>query len=199
MTHQISCIIIDDELEVRKRLTSLLKQYKEIKILASIDNADLAVERTLGLKPDIVFIDIEMPGINGINIAKQIRDKCLYPSFIFVTAWPQYAIKAIKINAFDYLLKPIDIVELTDTINRYKKERLLCCTNQRLNTPLVSELTAREKEVLEFAMEGYTSQETANKLIINKTTVDSHRKNILEKTNSKKISDLLIKLLKTQP
>ena len=195
MTKDISCIIVDDETEVRKRLTHLLEQYTDIHILDSIGSSKQAIESILNHNPDIVFIDIEMPGINGINIVKQVREKCVFPAIVFVTAWPQYAIKAIKINAFDYLLKPIDIVELSETINRYKKENHRWGTIQKMNIPLLSELTEREKDVLKLAIEGYTSRETAETLIINKTTVDSHRKNILEKTNTKKISDLIIKVL----
>jgi two-component system LytT family response regulator len=192
---KINCIIIDNELEIRKRIEKLLNQFECIQIVASEGIPEVAIEKTIELNPDIVFTDIEMPGINGLNIIKAIRERNCHPTFIIITAWKQYAIKAIKHAVFDYLLKPIDIDELAKTLERYKQEHFMGRPSQIMEIPLLQSLTIREKEVLSLAMNGNTSKEIANMLCINKTTVDTHRQKILEKTEMKNISELIIIIL----
>jgi len=192
---KINCIIIDNELEVRKRITRLLAQFEDLQIVASEGIPEIAIEKTIELNPDIVFIDVEIPKINGFSIIKAIRERNCHPTFIFITAYQQYAIKAIKHAAFDYLLKPIDIDELAETIERYKHENFNGRPSKVLNKPLLSALTNREKEVLSMAMDSNTSKTIANMLCINKTTVDTHRQKILEKTGMQNISELIIKIL----
>ncbi len=189
----ITCIIIDDELQLRNRMESLLLKLGNISILAKEGEPGSAIEKVLELKPDIVFIDVEMPRINGFGVVKAIRERQFYPTFIFVTAYQHYAIKAIKQEAFDYILKPIDLDELSETIERYE-------LNQVRNKDIVdigslSCLSEREKEVLKLVIKGHTSKEIAEMLFISKATVDSHRKKILEKTGTNKLSDLIIQLL----
>ncbi len=192
---KISCIIIDVESEIRKRIANLLNQFEVIQIVASEGMPEIAIEKTIKLNPDIVFVNVEMPRINGFHIINAIRARHCYPTFIFITAYQQYAIKAIKHGAFDYLLKPIDIDELSDTLERYKQENFNGRPSEILDIPLLSVLTNREKEVLSLAMECNTSKAIANVLCINKTTVDTHRQKILEKTQMKTISELIIKIL----
>ncbi len=192
---KINCIIIDNELEVRKRIANLLGQFKYLQIVASEGIPEIAVQKTIELDPDIVFIAIEMPRMNGFNIIKAIRERNCHPTFIFITAHRQYAIKAIKHGAFDYLLKPIDIGELSDTLERYRQNNFNGRPSEILDIPLLSVLTNREKEVLSLAMQCNTSKAIADMLCINKTTVDTHRQKILEKTGMKNITELIIKIL----
>ena len=191
----ITCIIIDDEIQLRNRLESLLLKIDNIQILSKEGKAEKAIEKVLELKPDIVFIDVEMPHMNGFEVIKAIRKKQYNPKFIFVTAFNQYAIKAIKNQAFDYLMKPVDIDELKFSINRYKQQQSANIYENIMDIPLFSCLSLREKEVLKYVIKGYTSKKIAEILFISKTTVDTHRKKILEKTDAKKLSDLIIKVL----
>lgn len=190
---KINCIIIDDELEVRKRIANILSRFEYLQIVASEEIPEIAIEKTIELEPDIVFIDVEMPKMSGFSIIKAIREHNCHPTFIFITAYRQYAIKAIKHGAFDYLLKPIDIDELSDTLERYRQENTR--ESEVMEIPLLQPLTNREKEVLSMAMDGNTSKAIANILCINNTTVDTHRQKILEKTKMKNISELIIKIL----
>jgi two-component system, LytTR family, response regulator len=113
----ISSIIIDDELNNIENLKSLLNKYcHEITIVASAINADEGVVLIKNHKPDLVFLDIQMPGKSGfdmLNIFPQINFE-----IIFITAYDQYGIQAIKFSALDYLLKPIVIEELKNAVHK---------------------------------------------------------------------------------
>lgn len=191
----ISCYIIDDELDVRKRLRTLLSKISDITVIGDDEASEDAIEEVLELKPDIVFIDVEMPRINGFEFVKRIRSSHLNPTFIFVTAFNQYAIKAIKNEAFDFILKPVDIDELAGTIERYRESKSIKIKSLR-NLPEFESLTGREKEILELILNGLTSQEVSDKLFISLNTVNTHRRNILKKTNSESIFNLLTAGLK---
>ncbi len=194
-SEEISCIIIDDEPQTRNRLETQLLKFDNIKVLSKEGVPEEAIEKVIELKPDIVFIDVEMPRLNGFDVVKAIRERNCHPTFIFVTAYNQYAIKAIKNGAFDYLLKPIDIDELAETLRRYQQ---LHRYEALMEMPLFSCLSGREKEVLQLVIRGFSSRQIAEKLFVSKSTVDSHRKNILEKTGANKLSDLIIKILSGQ-
>lgn len=98
-------LVVDDEQLARQNLTSLLAQCAEpLQIMEARDGND-ALKQVAEFLPDIVFLDIEMPGLSGIDVATHIGEKCLV---VFVTAYDQYAVNAFELNAIDYLLKPFD-------------------------------------------------------------------------------------------
>lgn len=108
-------IIIDDEAKGRLALRQKLADYcPQIKVIAEADNGQEGILLIEHHKPDVIFLDIEMPRMNGFDMLKEIKEKNFH--IIFTTAYDQYAIKAIKYAAFDYLLKPIDIEELKSTV-----------------------------------------------------------------------------------
>jgi two-component system, LytTR family, response regulator len=108
-------IIIDDEAKGRLALSEKVKQYcPTVKIVAEAANANEGMAAIARYKPDIVFLDIEMPGMDGFEMLNQLPEKKFH--LIFTTAYNQYAIKAIRYAAFDYLLKPVDIDELRNAI-----------------------------------------------------------------------------------
>lgn len=112
----ISAVITDDELKSAELLHLKLKKYcPEVEVLSIFTDPIKAVDFILEKKPDAVFMDIEMPGLNGLGAAKKIGNTS---EIIFVTAYEKYSIEAIKLTAFDYLLKPIDEEELKKTIVR---------------------------------------------------------------------------------
>lgn len=129
----ISAIIIDDEPDAINLLEDLLKDFDEIKITATADNVNTAFEVIKDQTPDLVFLDIQMPEQNGFELIKKLKTENLNHAIIFVTAYDQYAIQAVKHAAFDYLLKPVDRDELKEAIGRFRKvkqddlrERLNC-------------------------------------------------------------------------
>ncbi len=124
----IKAIIVDDERHAIITLEHLLKKFEEIEILAVVQDSTLAKEIILEKKPDLLFLDIEMPNLNGFELLQQ------FDSFdfkvVFTTAYDQYAIKALKINALDYLLKPIDTEELRLTLDKYLNDQIFTSDEQ---------------------------------------------------------------------
>lgn len=127
----IKVLLIDDEKHALVTLAHYLQDFKEIEILESIQDSRLAKERITVLKPDIVFLDIEMPYLNGFEVLQQFET--LTFKVVFTTAYDQYAIKALKLNALDYILKPIEIDELKQAIDKYHQQELLTTTEQVSN------------------------------------------------------------------
>ncbi len=191
---KIKCIVVDDEKEARDRFEYLLSKFEEINIIATEGNPDIAIEKIMQQKPDIVFLDIEMPKKNGFDVVKEVRENNFDPVFIFVTGYNQYAIKAIKKEAFDYLLKPIDIDELKETIERYKNGQKIAVDTKLngISQTILIQLSEREKEIIRLIVQGKTSKEIAEFLCISKNTVDTHRRSILNKTKLKSSSELIV-------
>lgn len=118
----IKAAIIDDEMHCVKTLRHLVeKQFKDIAIVFATTDSKAAKSMVEEFKPDIVFLDIEMPGMNGLQFLSQFEDISF--KVIFTTAYDQYAIKAIRLNALDYLLKPVDRHELEEAIEKYRREQ----------------------------------------------------------------------------
>lgn len=109
-------VLIDDEINALKMLElELSNNFKNIEVVKKIQDPSDAVKQLNTLNPDIVFIDIEMPTLNGFDVLKKTN---ISSQIIFTTAYSQYAIKAIKANAIDYLLKPLDTDELLEAVNK---------------------------------------------------------------------------------
>lgn len=117
----IKTIIVDDELNAREFLEKMLHRYwpKEFVVLEKCESIDSAAKAIQKYKPDLLFLDIQLPGKNGLDLFKEDLEIDFHT--ILTTAHAEYAIKAIKINALDYLLKPINYVDLLSAINRYKE------------------------------------------------------------------------------
>ncbi len=116
----IKAIIIDDEEDSRKTLEILIRNYfKDISILKSCESPHYGLEAIQTLKPELVFLDIQMPEMSGFDLLRKVSP--VEFEVIFVTAHDQYAIKAIRFSALDYLLKPIDLDDLRNAIEKAKQ------------------------------------------------------------------------------
>lgn len=188
----ITCIIVDDEKDARDRLSSLLAKIEHVNVIANEGNPETAIKTIVDEQPDLVLIDVEMPRKSGFDIITEVRNENVNSTFIFVTAYNQYAIKAIKNRAFDYILKPVDIDELKEALERFNRS-LKEKQKQDIPKILAKEyfLTPREIEIMEFLLECKTSKEIAEILFISKNTVDTHRRKILEKTETKSTAELV--------
>jgi two-component system LytT family response regulator len=111
----MKALVIDDERLARKELISLLKNFDEIEIVGECSNADEAKEAILLHNPELIFLDIQMPGKNGFEL---LQDLERVPKVIFVTAYDEYALKAFEVNALDYLLKPVEEDRLAEAVNK---------------------------------------------------------------------------------
>lgn len=112
-------LVIDDERLARKELISQLTAHPQVEICGEAGNADEAIKMIEELNPDLLFLDIQMPGMNGLEMLAQL-DRA--PRVIFVTAYDEFALKAFEVNALDYLLKPVESERLAEAIQRIRLE-----------------------------------------------------------------------------
>lgn len=125
-------ILVDDEANSLSALTQkLIEHCPEVTIIGSYTKPAECIQAINELKPDVVFLDIEMPGINGFKLLQQVDYKEFEP--VFVTAYDHYAIKAIRFSALDYLVKPVDIDELKSSVERAVQKKNNSSTNERLD------------------------------------------------------------------
>ena len=122
-------IIIDDERLAREELKSLLKDYHEIEIIDEAKNGEEGIQKIKEHKPDLIFLDINMPGLNGFEMIKHLEE---IPRVIFVTAYDEFALKAFDSNALDYILKPVETNRLEKAIQKVFLEKTKHDSN-RLN------------------------------------------------------------------
>ena len=115
------CYLVDDEILAIRELETMLKAFPELEIIGSSDRATKAVEQINSLKPDLIFLDINMPGMNGFELLEKLDEA---PDVIFVTAYDEYAIQAFEVNALDYILKPVNPERLKDAINKVQKKTI---------------------------------------------------------------------------
>ncbi|MDQ6608929.1 MAG: LytTR family DNA-binding domain-containing protein, partial [Bacteroidota bacterium] len=125
----IKAILIDDEVHCLDTLSILLKEYcQDVEILDQCRSATKGLQAIKKDKPDLVFLDIEMPGMNGFEMLEQFSG--IPFAIIFTTSYDQYAIKAIRFSALDYLLKPIDPNELVSAVKKVQEQRHLPMAEQ---------------------------------------------------------------------
>lgn len=115
MAKKIKYLIVDDERLAREDLKSLLKNEDRLELIGEAQNAFDGIEMINSLKPDLVFLDIQMPGMTGIGMLQELHEM---PYIVFTTAYDEYAIKAFELDALDYILKPIDPERLSETLKR---------------------------------------------------------------------------------
>ena len=118
----ISCIIVDDEQPALEEINFLLDSIPEVKVIGQGRNGIEAIQLVEELEPDLLFLDIEMPGLNGFKVVEHLASKDELPQVIFVTAYDQYAVQAFDVNAVDYVLKPIEKSRLEKAVQRAKKQ-----------------------------------------------------------------------------
>src|SRR6266853_513914 len=118
----ISALLVDDEQLAREELSYLLKEFPDIEVLASARNGLEAIKLIEQLEPDVVFLDVHMPGLDGLGVIQKLREKNIpLPHFVLATAYDQYALEAFRLDALDYLLKPVEKERLELTIGRARK------------------------------------------------------------------------------
>ena len=117
MTHLLKTIIVDDEALARRGLKLRLSGRDDVKVIAEARNGHEALDLIREYEPDLVFLDIQMPGMDGFDVLRELSAEDM-PAIVFVTAFNDYAIKAFEANALDYLLKPIEDSRLSEALDR---------------------------------------------------------------------------------
>src|SRR5260370_14260072 len=127
----IRAIIIDDERLARNELKKLLLDFPEIEVIAEAANGSEGVEKIDTLSPDLIFLDIQMPGKTGFDMLSELERA---PNVIFSTAYDEYALKAFEVNALDYLLNPVEPKRLADGLQKLQLEKYKKTIQDRTNS-----------------------------------------------------------------
>ncbi|MFI5134161.1 MAG: LytR/AlgR family response regulator transcription factor [Chitinophagales bacterium] len=132
-------IIIDDERLARAELKKLLQDFPEIEVVDEAANADEGITKIESLRPDLIFLDIQMPGKTGFDMLSQLERT---PQVVFTTAYDEFALKAFEVNALDYLLKPIEPKRLADTIQKlhFTESKESRPETENINNSILTEL-----------------------------------------------------------
>lgn len=194
----IKVFIVDDHYVVIEGIRSLLQNEKDVEWMGHAMNADSCLAFLSKQQPDIILMDINLPGTNGIDLCKEVKTK--YPSVFVIglsTFNQQSFIQKMMDNgASGYVLKNVTQEELVLAIKTVIKGQLYlsdeAATTLR-NKPAeqIPVLTRRELEVLALIADGLTNNEIAEKLFVSVTTVDTHRKNLLSKFEAKNVASMI--------
>lgn len=139
-------VIIDDEQAARDRLQRLLTPFDDFEIIASASDGEKGAALVNELRPDIVFLDIEMPELNGLEAARLFE---YHPVIVFVTAFNQYAVQAFEAESIDYLLKPVTLERLEKTIQRIRRN---VTTSAPDISAVIRQLTVKNEQGLRFSV-----------------------------------------------
>src|SRR6202522_2870350 len=120
----LSAVIVDDEQLARDELAYLLKNLDEVNVIAQGKNGLEAINLVKEHNPDLLFLDVQMPGLDGFGVIKKLIDKKIsLPKIVFATAFDQYAVKAFEVNAIDYLLKPFDKKRVAQSVQKARTQQ----------------------------------------------------------------------------
>lgn len=191
MAQVLTALIVDDEQPALDLLANLLNQTKEFSSIRTTTNTYIALELVESIMPDVLFLDIEMPEMNGFDLLKKIHQNGYSPQVVFVTGHANYALKAIKVACLHYLLKPPDIDDIYEIIKRLKEKNLSDNKIKKIGIERLAffnnhykkfnALSNREKTILYLLTEGFTNKQIGKKLNISSLTVKTHRQNIIKK------------------
>jgi len=194
MSKVIRCLIVDDEKLAREELARLLGVHPQVEIVGEARRIDEALELTVRLQPDVVFLDIRLRGEDGFDYIHRASGSL--PHIVFVTAYDEYAVRAFECHALDYLLKPVRPDRLATALQRVagyikvnsRARDYASLLGTRIGDPARLEklgLTAREAEVLFWVAHGKSNPEIAQLLNKSVETVKKQIQNILNKLEVK--------------
>jgi len=201
----IKVSIVEDLTEVREGLAELVRSDKELLMMENFDNAELAIEKLPSLEPDIVIMDINLPGMSGIDCIKELKGKCPGTQFLMFTVYEndEKVLQALQAGATGYLLKrtkPQRILESIKELNQGGSPMSSNIARKLLNIFLDEKkitkkeiLTDRENEVLQLLADGLLYKEIAERLNIVHGTVRQHIHNIYEKLHVQNRTEALNK------
>jgi len=204
----IKVLIVDDHAMVRRGLSTFLKVRPELELVGEGSSGEEALQLCQSLQPDVVLMDLKMPGMDGVTATRNITEK--YPDIrvIVLTSFQEEELirKALGAGAISYLLKNVSAMELTkaiqsahagfSTLTREAVEVLARPASDPLPDAPVAALTRRELEVLALMVEGLTNPNIAEQLVVSRSTVKAHVSNILGKLNASNRSEAVSIALK---
>jgi len=178
----LKVIIAEDDPAMRLILRRVIEGISELEIVAEAEDGLQLIQLTEELMPDVVFLDISMPVLGGLEAAKKIFSINPTISIIFATGHDNYTHEAFEVYAFDYLVKPFNLDRIKQTMARLKEMRIAGNGNGDIATPSINNrLTGRERQVLKLLKRGFLNKEIADELNIATKTVEFHITKILRK------------------
>jgi DNA-binding NarL/FixJ family response regulator len=178
-------IIVDDHAMIREGLKKLLDMENDLYVIATVGSGQEGIDAAIKLRPDVILMDISMPGISGIDAAKTIRKELPQSRIIFLTIHDDraYVNEALKMHPNGYVLKDADSTVLTDAIRTVSKggKYTYSKVNECEDSEQLGELSARELQVLGLLAQGFSNKEISQKLLISEKTVKNHLYNIFKK------------------
>ncbi|MHA7136444.1 LytR/AlgR family response regulator transcription factor [Rossellomorea arthrocnemi] len=141
--------IIDDEPYSREEMKHLLSGYSWVEVVGEASSAEKGLEIILTKEPDVLFLDIEMPGMSGVDLAEALQKMKHKPEVVFATAYPDYALKAFRVEAVDYLLKPFEEDQLAQTMERLKN-LLKVGMKEQSESPSMGKLAVQDEDKIVF-------------------------------------------------
>lgn len=180
----LSSIILDNNIEQSNLLLKFLSSFKHINVINLESEPVLALPKILFHKPDLVFLEIETPGLDGFDMIHLFHEKKYYPKVVFTSSQSQYGIKALKEGVFDYLITPINENELAECIRRLSLDD---------NKTFIN-LSNKENEIISCLMKGNSEKEISCQLNLSPHTISYHKRKILKKYSAKTTTELLIKV-----
>jgi len=195
MIEKISLLITDDHALVRQGIRAFLDLQPDLTVIGEADSGETAVRMAAELVPDVVLMDLVMPGIGGVEATRQVKQVSPHSQIIVLTSYheDEYIFPALRAGALSYVLKDVGPDELADTVRKAARGESVLhprvasrvvqeLRGARRDTPnLFTDLSDRELEVLRLIADGLSNAEIANKLFISEKTVKGHVSNILSK------------------
>ena len=202
---KIRILLADDHAVLRAGLRALLNAEGDMEVVGEAANGREAVERAEQIDPDVIVMDLSMPGMGGIDATKQIREKGLHARVLVLTvhAEQQYLLPVLQSGGAGYVLKQAadtELIQAIRTVHRgeaflYPTAASMLLDDYRRRVSATEDqfdgLSEREREVLKFTAEGFSSQEIADRLVISAKTVDTYRQRIMDKLNIHHRSELI--------
>ncbi|HZS78968.1 MAG TPA: response regulator transcription factor [Ktedonobacteraceae bacterium] len=195
MSETISVLLADDHALVRQGIRTFLELQPDLTVIGEADSGEAAVRMAKELAPDVVLMDLVMPGIGGVEATRQVKQVSPHSQIIVLTSYheDEYIFPALRAGALSYVLKDVGPDELADIVRRAARGESVLhprvasrvvqeLRGARRDTPnLFTDLSDRELEVLRLIADGLSNAEIAQKLVISEKTVKGHVSNILSK------------------
>jgi DNA-binding NarL/FixJ family response regulator len=204
----VRVLLVDDHVVMRQALRMLLEAQAELEVVADVENGREAVAAVEKLNPDVVLMDVVMPGLNGLEATRQIRRTNPSTRVVMLSGFvdEDQLLESLRSGASGYIVKRSDVSELVlaiQTVHRgnsyfssalsegFDLAEVLYQAKKTDNRTGVDALTPREREVLQLIAEGYTNQGIANELYISVKTVEAHKAHIMTKLHARNRTDLI--------
>ncbi len=202
MSRPIRVLVVDDHAIVREGICSLLARHKDIQVIGQAADGQRAIEMVSQMSPDIVLMDIQMPGMNGLEATQEIHKRFPHTRILVLTQYEnkEYVLPLLRAGAVGYIPKSTRAHELIDAIRTVYTEgaylpprvtQTVVSLLSESTPPETASLTEREIQVLQLVAEGLNSREIAERLNISVKTVDTHRANIMEKLGVHNTAELI--------